>query len=668
MIARNLAGLTVQEIWDIRPGVYTVQFEDGISIEMTDRKIILSWYYWEMYRKFPTIPIISTTAITNAYTSSTHCQLGSALIWHAYSELSRQSIGRAGQTPNKWLIWQLTEVFLASANEIYNMTCVKLGAYVTSGSLHDIIEILQEPSLVQAKLEYAKNVLEHDGNEQQITIEIQKVYNVINTILFTNKNYLRTNGVKQLCIPGVVNKGQVLQLFGPRGYVSDINGIVFPHQIDVSYSEGLKTLHDSAIESRSASRASIMNTAPLQDAEYHNRRVQLTASIITEVELGECTGYVTVPHLVEPDDYTLLKGKNYMEGGKVIAIWDTIDHLVGTVIEMRSITGCGVHNRQHVCSVCLGWSYNIIPPKTNVGYALTMPLLARISQNIMSTKHFEISGTSKKLNLDASSSKWFTLNPKQPNKVFLTDYAVNKDIIIRIALQYVKYLPQILHTDVDDLPPARITKIPELGISHVAESGELYGALDRLVLTSSSEGIHLSTEALAYLAVNGWVSGKDYIDIPIPKSKNIFQKKPLLLVPRSAENMMTYFNQVESFTNPKKGVSSRVTDYNTRATAIAEFISVLRIKLNKSTGQEFNMVAVEAIIRSLMTIDGNNGNYNLPHPNQDFVFCKINNILKNRSFATMLASQGQNDAIMETHWTEADKELESILDHLLVFS
>jgi len=647
------------DVWNLPDHEHLIRFSDK-EIVMTRPNIILSWIYWELYRCFPGAELISETGLVGDFGASTHRKIGSRIFWHIFNDLNSKGI-RAD-------VWDLSKAFYEVTNEIYNVSCLKLSEYVTTVSLFDLIEIMEEFTIVEAKDNYRKLAEESDYAEHVCAEEIAKVHSVVSKVLYTDREYLKHNGIKKLTMAGLVNKGQVIQMVGPRGYVHDIDGSVFPYPIDVGYGEGLDNLYDSMIESRSASRASIMNTDPLQQSEWFNRKVQLAASVILRqvyIE-GGCSNYITAKRLVSKDDLTLLKGKYYMDEqtDKPVLIWDSIDHLIGKVIEYRTITGCGCHDAQEVCQVCLGWISLIIPPKSNLGFSLSTPLCAMISQIIMSTKHYEGSSISKKLTLDSNSSRWFRISPKQPDRLFLTEFASKGNVLIRIDSDYVKYLSQILHIDATELSPSRITRIPELGISLTDKSGMMSGSFDILKkLEVSGMGISLSTQVLTYLKEHGWGSGKNYVEFTL---KNWNVNTPVFIIPRKGDNIMSFFNDVKSYIEPQGKSNEKITDFKTVTGAIEGLITVLRRRLNKDNGQEFNITQAEIFVRSLMVVANNPERLNeLPRPGDDFNFKVLPWVINNRTLTSMLAHQEQYKSLLSIHWRTGKLKTKHMLDDIL---
>ena len=647
--ALDLLHFTEDQIWAIPDNSYAVEFADT-AITMTNRQIHFSWYYWRFYKDFPGVPMIAAGALNKMYSVKTHRELGGILIWHIKHNYSNQY-------PE--LLWDIAKCFLDITNDIYNMSCIRLSRFVTSASIHDLIELLDEPTIVEAKANYRRLVVESNYDENIVGKAIENVHNIVGNVLYTEPNYLKHNGIKQLCFTGIVNKGQMVQLIGPRGYVQDIDAEVFPYPIDNGYSEGLNTLYDATTESRSASRAIMMNVEPLQQSEWFNREVQLLMSSIHSVtkEPCGCSGYVTIKWTVEEDDLSLLKGKYYMHDNDPVLIWDTVAHLVGKVLDIRSITGCGNADVQTVCHICLGWSHNIIPPGTNVGYALTTALCAMISNRIMSTKHYEVSSSSMALELPLSARTFIRYNSKHKSKLFLADEAINHKVLIRIDIKFVSRLSQINHIDVSELSPARMTSIPVVHMVYLDSEGNPIGAFESIKLEVSGVGVHLTTDILHYLKKNGWTSHKNYIEFTLSGWK---AGKAIFGIPRKGDNIYLFLNDVKLFIKPNSTSDTKITNFKTRSAALSEFVQLLKRRL------DINLPQAEIFIRGCMAVSGSNKDYRLPHPSQtNWEFVGLKQLLFHRSIAGMLAYQEQLPQLLDPYWYTTENNTTHLLDAIL---
>lgn len=647
----DLIDKSEDEIWQLPHRNYSVIFDDK-TITLTGRQIILSWYYWDMFRAFPDAPVVAKCSVHEKYHASLPRRLGGILIWHIYDSLEHTGI----------TIWPITEKFCRTSNWIYNMSCVRLREYVTSVSLHDVIEILSDRDLLAAKAHYKQITEESKHNEAGLQKAIDAIYAVVLDIMYKRPDYMPNNGIKKLAMLGLINKGNVLQFIGIRGFCSDIEKTVFKYPVDTCFAEGMNNMYDLGIESRAASTANLMAEEPLEQSEYFNRRIQLATVVILGVDSsnGGCSGYVTVPFLVLEGDYTLLKGKYHMVNGNPVLIWDTIDDLIGKIIHLRSLLGCGCHNVQYVCPICLGKVSVVVPPNTNLGFMLSTILCSAISQIILSTKHYLGSSANRQLVLNLIQDKWFKMHNRHPNDIFLQEGV--GEFVIDIDTKCVSHLEQINHIDVYELSPARISQFSSFFISRVDKDGEVLGEYDVMRFDLNGGNLHLSHEFLDYLKTAGWDTTKKRT---LFRVKNWPANKPIFGIPRKSDDIMSFFAVVKSFMDPEKSTLVKVTDYTTRGQALTEMIALLRRRLNESTGESFNITQVEAFLRAAMMVNYNKREYRLPHPSEEFQFVKLRTAIMFRSFTSMLAYQGQYESLISTHWQTDIPETDHMMDAIL---
>lgn len=648
--ARDLAvGVSEDDIWNIPKTNHQVTFDDG-TVTMSWQKVIYSHYYWRLHREFPGAPIVQAHALIGDYSHSVHLNLGSRLFWDVKE-------GCNSRDPN--LVWAMSKVWCEITNSIYNMACTRLSTYATTACIYDIVEVLEDPEVAKAKREYMERVpgSNYTLPESEIKSGIDNVHSIVKDTLYgKGGKHLSHNGLRKLCKAGIINPGQMLQLIGPRGFLHDIDGNIFKYPIDVGYSEGLFSLYDSAIESRSAARALFMNTNPLRASEYFNRRMQLLCSVVHSVVGKSCSGWRTIPTMVGDDDDMLLKGKNYMEGKKVITITGSTKHLAGKVIQLRSMIGCNNEDSQTVCETCLGWTHNIIQPRTNVGYALSTASCAKLSQLMLSTKHYEASAASKYLKLGGSSNRWFRQDPKDKSRLHIRKEQLKRRPLIRIDSRCTKHLNQINEVDVEELAASRITECNQIGIVTVDSNGEVNGPFDVVKMELGGAGAYLTTEALRFIKSKGWTSGSGYIEFSLEGWND---KDALFCTPRRGDNIHLFLKEIESFITPSNKSERGIKQFSTGGGALAEFVSLMRKRL------DINIVLAEIFIRACMAQGSDTRNYLLPRANDEFRFVPATECLYNRSLAVMLAFEYQQRSILDPNWFEARPRVTHMLDNIL---
>jgi hypothetical protein len=351
-----------------------------------------------------------------------------------------------------------------------------------------------------------------------------------------------------------------------------------------------------------------------------------------------------------------------MVDNKPQLIWKNIKPLVGTVIQMRSITGCGHPDPQYVCKTCLGFSYKITPPFANLGLTLVIPLNKEVTQKMLSNKHVVETSSVKIIDLDNVARKWLRLNPGNGEFLYATEQAVKQPIVLRLDLEYGKHLPQILHTDVNELNVNRVSTMPEVSIGNLNKDGEHFGTLDVLFLQVAGVGVHLSKDVLHYIkkTSNSWTTTKNYIEITLT---NWSVNKPIFAVPQMGEDIWTFFKQMSNFilaSGGKKQNVDKITKFLSRGDALGEFITILKQGI-----PEFNIISAEAVIRGLMVVEDGD-RYDLPNTHEDFKFIGLKGVIARRSLSAMMVYERQFDFALHTHWHSQRKTTIHPMDGLFI--
>lgn len=647
--AVDLCRMNENDVWSLPDQDMIITFADGDQI-VNWRSFVMTHYYWRLFKDFPGASILKSHVITDKFDANTHQTFGAKVFWHVFT-------GAKKQYPN--LVWDMSKVFYEITNSIYNATCNRLLKYSTSASLHDIIEVLNHDRIQAAKAEYRDTVQAVQYSERPTEAAIAKVHQTTKSVLYGDTPELKHNNIKKMCVADIVSPGQMIQLIGPRGFLHDINGKVFKYPIDVGYAEGMGKLYDSAIESRSAARALFMQTDPLEQSEYFNREMQLLCSIVHSIQGDDCKNFSTVPWVVQSGQLQLLRGKYHMVDGKAVLIWDSIDELVGSVIQLRSITACGNRDTQTVCATCLGWSSTIMQPGTNIGYATVTILCAIISQLMLSTKHYEASTGSQQIEITERMSKWLRGCRHDSSKLLLQKNVVKRNPIIRLEVDSVRQLNNILSVDVSELSPSAITNCKTIGIIDTDKDGNPMGPTDDFKTMIAGQGIFLTTEVLMYLKANGWISTPKYIEFRL---KDWDPEVPIFGTPRIGDNILLFLKEVKSFIMPTKESEVSITSFTSRGQAMAAFTELLQ----KRRQLKFNLIQVEIFVRACMTVnDGNPDNFLLPHPNQSFEFRSAKHCLYKRSLTTLLAYETQAAAISDGGWYRKAERVSHMMDPIL---
>jgi hypothetical protein len=616
--AGTLCMLTEKEVWALPEGPMVVEFADGSTLETGKRRTVLSWYFWRMHREFPGCPILPSHHVGNkSLTKGFDQKLGAKIFWDVYE-------GYPDKREN--LVWEMSKVSYEIFNTIHNVTVSRLAGYVTTVDLEDVIELMDDPVIREVKDKIEADEMEFKEGYERIMQELKK-----------DKPTLRNNGVAKMTRANLLSEKQLVQFIGARGNTFATDGSIFMYPIKKSYADGFDTLYDSITESRSASRALLMNDDPLKDSEYLNRRMQLLAAVVRSVVGDDCGTPHTIPWLVSEQDMHGLKGKYHMVDGRPVLFDPKDTSLIGQVINVRSITMCQNDDTGTVCKTCLGQISRIVPPRTNVGHFLTTDPLSSLSQLILSTKHVETSQGALYFSLEGEAGKWFRYDPDNRSAVTLKRQNVANTFLIRFAEEEAPGLNSVLQSgDPTGLLPQRVSCITELKIANADGHGQRKGDWCVFNLRIGDEGSALSSDVLECIARNGWKTVNGVVEVRLDG----FKGRPVFITPRRSESMLTFQRRIKHFVFGSEEKDEAIVSHKHPGQAVAAMKRLFDEKI------KVNLAHAEIFVRACMTVNAYANDYRLPRGGDPFVFMSARRIISNRSVSAALAFEGQKRVIL----------------------
>lgn len=668
--ADGLVQFTEEEMFNLPEGKMTVVFSDGSRIITTKRRTIYSWFFWRLHREYPGCEVKPRHHVGNIQIKKgLEMTLGATVFWDVYDESIEHK--NPENYPKQDLIWRMSETFYQITNAMHNMVVSKLCSFSTTADLGDIHTLLADPDIKAAKERVIKAV---DDPTADVGDVMNDAFKDIIKAVSSNKPSMRNNGIAKMTRAGLLDKNQLVQFIGPRGFVKATDGTMYKAPITAGYADGLSMLSDSLTESRTASLSLYMNENTLKSSEYFNRQMQLLAGVISHIRGEDCGTTDTIPWLVSDTDLKSLAGKYRMVDGVAVPIDIKDTSLIDQLIEIRSMTKCRNEDPTTVCKVCFGQLHNVIPTKTNVGHFLTIEPLAAISQRILSTKHVVASMASLYLELVGTYKDWFKYDPENKSSIILKKIAPCDSFKLRFELKEAGGLNSIQAcNDSSSLLPQRISCVTVIGLGvcngftkkTVEGDNSDLGTIYRRIKSSSDVteedqnlldtvfkvdnwenfdvrvggyGSALSSDVIAAIKRNGVTIDGDYGEVLLDN----FKGKELFVTPRRNEDMISYLKQVEHFVfggEHKQDKGDCIVSYNNCGQAVASLKRIFDEKIN------VNIVHAEILVRACMTVDGRNKDFNLPRGGDPFIFCNAKSIISNRSLSAALAYQRQRDTL-----------------------
>ena len=298
-------------------------------------------------------------------------------------------------------------------NEIMNYV-----EFISNTSMADMLEVDNDPRLRKAK----QNLI--DGPSPA---KVNKVYDAVREIMFDPK-INKHNYVAKSYVSAIASPKQQDQCWGTRGYPADLDGKIFTRCIVPSYFEGIDNVADMALESRGAVTALYFSGTAIQASETFSKKLQLTASIIKDLEYHDCGTTEGLPMYVRPSGVTNGEKHNgdlfyiksmYYKMRQEDTEWKLItkdSDIEGKNIILRTALSCKSHDANNVCYKCYGKISLKMPVSFNLGNWAATQMTEQVNQSLLSTKHYIVSADGKVYILTEDELKLFIL---KNNSLFL---------------------------------------------------------------------------------------------------------------------------------------------------------------------------------------------------------------------------------------------------------
>lgn len=651
--ARDWMNLSAEEIWNFGDERFIMIFDDG-ELETTTRRSIFSWYHWEAHRTYPKTPLrICHHMGSKPLSSDTACNILSAV--------ARDIHETYGWTINRETVWK---IFYEISNKTYNVFTEELEEYHTSSNILDYLEIFDHPSIQEA-----------NAAVRPTQNSLDDTYEKISEVMYHCQE-LSHNPVVRAVRSGLVKIDQVNQIVGPRGFMTDVDSNIFRKPITVGYLQGLTSLYDSMIESRSAVKALTFTKKPLRQVEYFNRKMQLSASNLRDLILQKDCGsdeYITA-HVTK----NLLKGiegKYYLKEGKLVAARREDTHLIGKTIMWRTPTKCRLRGEGACCETCMGEIAYSVPDHTNLGHVSSTEMCQEGSQLVMSVKHYDGSSKVAEMDIPENDAK-FIRESTEAGRVMLNHNLANKKAYL--VMESTSKPPAegaaglatlTKDTDISLLSPHRITSFRDVLFGYESQNPETGEAMVLEEYVSVSLGSRLgslSKEFLQYVVDRGYTitdSGDYRVELDQWDFGQVAFELPLRHL-----NMLDYMSEIEVFLrsptdasrDSRIGGSKKLIDYTSIDEALLDLYELASSKLS------VNIVHLENLLVSMMRSARDPNDYRIPPFGEPVMFERHSKLMEMRSMGSGFAYERQPAMIEDVDSYLITNRPPHILDPMLI--
>lgn len=645
--ARDLAMMTKDELWNLPDDLeMEVEFDEGKIMVADMRATVFSTYMWPLYEEYPRTPLMPRHHLGTARINpTTHLILLNRVLWDCYEAYN-------GDVDMEDLTRRLYEAY----NTYYNDYSTRVEQEVISFSVDDFLEILEEPRIAAAV--------------EGITgtpASIEHAYRVADEVIKLDTDALGTNPIAQAVRSELVKMSQVKQTLVARGKVTDIDSHFFPEAIPSSFFSGMNSMLESMMESRSSTKAMAYKEKPIQDSEYFNRKLQLMAATVMEIDYvcqrlgeeavsdlvpGDCGSQLYIRWIVRPKDIEALSGKYYVsdedlnEGKHILR---TVRHedrkaLDGKVIHFRSPLLCKhPGGSQSVCAVCYGDLALSIPRHTNIGHVAAVEYGERVTQNMLGIKHVDFATGLAKIKL-GSYEEYYLEPTSDGHGISLVTRLKPYKLWISLAPTDVNQLTEIHHVDdVTMLPVGRVSEVSELLLTCEDAQGEQETV--PLNVEVGGKKSHLSHAVLAHIQKNGYVlsdTGRYVIDL-----EGFDRESTFLEVPNRDENILDYLASIIQFISSPDDNKEKTSIRRTEGRQEVRKKMLRRCKTPEEALMTFheltsakmlvNMVHLEILVFSTMARSIQDRDYRLPYVGNKLQFGQLSRVIANRSMSEVMA-------------------------------
>lgn len=614
-----------------------VLYEDGVVMKLSPNELLFNRYIMDVYVGLPKIPIVSSHNVRNYYTNGYYVSPTLNATFEAI--LSDFTYKIILPQNDRSFTGDLYRKMFTITNDIANDIVHNNLHYASSIHIYDFLEIQNDPDLLESI----------DNCRKELTQEsIDNTYEVLDSVI-RNKPQYKNNYVALNYIAKTFNPNQVKQLLGARGFVTEIDGTIFPVPVATSFVLGLHKLSDLAKESRSAAKAAYLSNKAIKDTEYFAREMQLVTMGVEKLSDTDCgtkkysKWYVRETCVSDKkgdkSDLPNLRGKYYLNEltGKEEIIMGDEKHLLGKTIKLRQVENCNLSNPRHVCTKCFGALSVNVPKHSNLGHICSTHPTSQISQNILSTKHLTASAIMAALVLSGICAKFFTVKNKN-------SYAFRTNVLNKSRSKIVLYVPQDQAiglrdidstTNVHNLTPTRVSNISEilLRVEHNDGRAEPYIVPIRSHTRSGS----FTYQFLEYIKQEGVILNDN--DQYVIDLKNWTTNAPVIELPQVEYSFLALAKAVKNeFKSMPLDKDKKAIE--TPSSLTQKVFDLLNSKLN------INLALIEVIVYAFTAYDQNNHSYNLGRNSENSHPARLKSVLTNRSLSGAYAWEEVHNTIL----------------------
>lgn len=612
---RDLLAIRPEEVeaWLVARGIghfdaFKLVLDDGPH-ETTVQRVVYSTFCWVFQRLFSRTPLEKRHLLTERVTSSSHITLLEHGYWDTFDEYDHELD-----------LEYLDLLAYKSANAIHNYGVDELQEFVETLSMDDYVDLVESPG-IKAALEAV------EPNRRSISDCHDKISRLI-----MNTPELAKNTLAEFARSKFISMGQVLQCIGPKGYQTEINSLYFRYPVLNSFLTGLNTLYESAVESRSASKAMYYSKDHVEKGEYFQRKMQLGAFPVARLFKGDCGTRDYLKITLTEDLLPTFAGKYMLQPDKTLKpIFEKDRHLVGQTVLLRSSLYCKRFHEHGVCHTCFGYLGYSIVRGSNLGHVSSSELCKDASQALLGVKHSDLTLDAAEVALGALEQQYLVPSVDSEAEIRLIFNPELTKLRLAVEERYVRNLNDIkVVEDLSLLTASNTSSIYSLQLWFVDEDG--FDQAVRLTVADGSRLASFTMAALDYIRKTGWTISNDglyVIDMAGWEYDN-----SLLSLPVQHANMIEYINDVETYVRSSGRGSGddardRLANYESIDQGLMLFNELVSSKLS------INIAHQEIVVAAMTAVSPTD--FRLPRSPAEGVIMPYEELQRGRSLAGAIA-------------------------------
>lgn len=552
----------LDQTFKLAPGYAKFKFDDGKVISMHTRDAIIHHILWLPFRHF-NIPIPSSQV-------------------YEVFPMKKGTISKVQTTQYEYLLatldidhLKIVEVMFEAIYQVYEYSFKHLGYYQEPLDLLDLVDILEAPELKDILNPPIQTTHGTSAAEAEIVARNDKLCNMLRT-----PGALANNPILVGMQAGVFKDSSISQLLVALGPRSDIDGRMLPHIIANPVIEGMKSMADMATESASSRLTTRYNKTIIRLTQSFNREMRLFTCNLTTMYRGDCGRRLPITHQIMPGASSNYTDKVVMYKHELVEITSS-NHkkFEGEFVGLISPVAC--NHVDGVCEQCAGrttthpWHYM---PKVRPGGYASAIMCTKISQNILSAKHFTHTSTVE------------VLLTNMAREYFMQD-ASNNVKFNRALLKDYKKMYMLLDV-------SKMGHLNDLEFANISPEG--FGIIDRIGMHNSRTKVtemfdisennlmqHLSQAFLDYMREirnEILVVGK-YYHVPLA---GFSSRKTVFEVIEINDDMVAFAKRVKSL------FKSGISDYSNIQIALQHIANMIYSKL------DINIFYLEIIVKAIL--------------------------------------------------------------------